>query len=115
MHRRLFTAVSLTALLATAAHPLLVLGQDKVEGVVVNTNLTACSFKPGGCAGHLVLETQQSGKPTQTTIQVPLGTQIKKGGEQTYLPTLQDQAVTVLLTTKKGEKVAQSIDVVGKR
>src|SRR5713226_8162448 len=59
-------------------------GQERVEGIVVSTKLTRCSFKPGGCEGNLVLETPRGDQKEQLTIKVPLGTQIKKGTEDIY-------------------------------
>jgi len=92
----MFARIALaTALALTFAQG--VSAQDKIEGKVLSTTLTHCDFKPGGCAGHLVLETTHAGKPTQMTVQVPLGTTIKKGNETAYLPTLNGSAVVIVL------------------
>jgi hypothetical protein len=99
------------ALLASAS---LGFGQERVEGVVVSTKLTKCSFKPGGCEGNLVLETPRGDKKEQLTIQVPLGTQIKKGNEDIYLPALRGNLVAVTHVSDKGETVAKSIEVIKK-
>ncbi|HLQ25649.1 MAG TPA: hypothetical protein VK138_07145 [Acidiferrobacterales bacterium] len=48
----------------------------------------------------------------QVAIKVPLGTQIKKGNEYTYLPALRGNMVTVNFIAENGEKVAKSIDVI---
>lgn len=53
--------------------------QDKIEGVVTSTKLTMCKFEPGGCAGSLKLDARHDGKVEQMSINIPLGTQIKKG------------------------------------
>lgn len=84
--------------------------QDRLEGKVLSTTLTHCDFKPGGCAGHLVLEATLAGKPTQITVQVPLGTMIKRGGETAYLPTLNGSAVIIVLNPSKTERIAKSIE-----
>ncbi|MEW5707510.1 MAG: hypothetical protein AB1830_01180 [Pseudomonadota bacterium] len=86
-------------------------GQDMIEGTVTGTKLTRCSFKPGGCEGSLVLETRSEGKVAQITIKVPLGTPIKKGAEDVYLPTLNGKEVRIVHGMEKGETVARSIEV----
>lgn len=85
--------------------------QDVIEGTVTGTKLTRCSFKPGGCEGSLVLETRGGGKLEQITIKVPLGTPIKKGTEDVYLPTLNGKEVRIVHGLEKGEKVAKSIEI----
>jgi len=87
-------------------------GQERVEGVVVSTKLTRCSFKPGGCEGSLVLETPRGDKKEQVTIQVPLGTQIKKGTEDIFLPALRGNLVAVTQVSDRGAKVARSIELI---
>jgi len=89
-------------------------GQERVEGVVVSTKLTKCNFKPGGCEGNLVLETPRGDTKEQLTIKVPLGTQIKKGTEDIYLPALRGNLVAVTHVSDNGEKVAKSIEVIKK-
>lgn len=89
-------------------------GQERVEGVVVSTKLTRCSFKPGGCEGNLVLETPRGDTKEQVTIKVPLGTQIKQGTEDIFLPALRGNLVAVTHVSDKGEKVAKSIEVIKK-
>ena len=89
-------------------------GQERVEGVVVSTKLTKCSFKPGGCEGNLVLETPHGDTKEQLTIQVPLGTQIKKGTEDIFLPALRGNLVAVTHISENGEKVAKSIELIKK-
>ena len=87
-------------------------GQERIEGVVVSTKLTKCSFKPGGCEGNLVLETPRGDKKAQLTIKVPLGTQIKKGTEDIFLPALRGNLVAVTQVSDNGAKVAKSIEVI---
>lgn len=84
--------------------------QDRIEGKVVGTTLTHCDFKPGGCAGHLVLETTEAGKAAQVTVQVPLGTMIRRGTETAYLPTLNGTRVVILLDPAKADRTAKSIE-----
>jgi hypothetical protein len=97
-------AVVLLALVQGAA------AQQKLEGKVLGITLTHCDFKPGGCAGHLVLETTQAGETAQVTVQVPLGTMIKRGNETAYLPTLNGNRVAIVLDPSKAETTAKSID-----
>ena len=105
-------AMRLALALVLSAYAMIGFGQDRLDGVVVSTKLTQCSFKPGGCAGSLVLEVQRAGKLEQVAIKVPLGTQIKKGNEYTYLPALRGNLVSVTHVTENGEKVARSIEVI---
>jgi len=89
-------------------------GQERIEGVVVSTKLTKCTFKPGGCEGNLVLETPRGDMKEQLTIKVPLGTQIKKDNEDIFLPALRGNLVAVTHVSESGEKVAKSIEVIKK-
>jgi hypothetical protein len=100
-------AVATTLLLAL---PHASSAQDKLEGQVLSTTLTHCDFKPGGCAGHLVLETTQAGKAAQVTVQVPLGTMIRRGSETAYLPSLNGSRVVIALDPTKAEQTATSIE-----
>jgi hypothetical protein len=87
-------------------------GQEKIEGKVVNTNLTACSVMPGKvgtCEGTLVLESKANGKAHQATFKVTRDTILKKGDEKLFLFQLQGAAVTIHVVADKGEKVAQSV------
>lgn len=86
--------------------------QEKLEGVVKSTKLTACQFKPGGCAGDLVLEVQRDGKAVPVLVKVPLGTLIKKSDETAYLPSLRGNMVAIAYVEKNGETIAKSIDVI---
>jgi len=88
------------------------LAQERLQGKVVATKLTHCDFKPGGCAGTLTLEVAARGQGMQSTIDVPLGTVIRKGSETVYLPALRGRDITVVLASHQGALVAKSIDVV---
>ena len=90
------------------------LAQEKIEGKVLQTKLTACELKPGGCAGSMVIEVDRQGKLEQVTVQVRLGVLIRHGNEYLYLPALRGSVVSVAHVTEKGEFVAKSIDVVKK-
>ena len=106
MRRRQFMNAALAGTLFALSWP--AVGQEKVEGKVLSTKLTACTFKPGGCEGTMVLETA---KPEQLTIKVPLGTMIQKGNETVYLPALRGRIVGVTYVTEKDEKIARAIDL----
>ena len=112
MHKTPSLILQLGLVIALLASASVGFGQERVEGVVVSTKLTKCSFKPGGCEGNLVLETQQGDTKEQLTIQVPLGTQIKKGTEDILLPALRGNLVAVTQVSEKGEKVAKLIEVI---
>lgn len=99
-------------LIVLLAYASISFGQERVEGVVVSTKLTRCSFKPGGCEGNLVLETPRGDTKEQLTIKVPLGTQIKKGTEDIFLPALRGNLVAVTQVSENGEKVAKSIELI---
>jgi len=75
--------VVLAGLLLALASPAIEAAEERIEGTVVSTALTACDFKPGTCGGSLVLDTK--GKDGQVTVKVPKGTQIKKGGDHVFL------------------------------
>ena len=81
---------------------------------MVSTKLTTCTFKPGGCEGNLVLETPRGNTKEHVTIKVPLGTQMKKGTEDVFLPALRENLVAVTQVSEDGEKVAQSIELITK-
>ena len=107
-----FTVVALTISLQPG------LAQEKMEGKVVSTNLTACSVVPGKvgtCEGTLVLESKKEGKPYQTTVKVTRDTALKKGDEKVFLFQLQGAPVTVIFPEGKGEKVAQSVVTKGRK
>jgi len=111
MFNRFASRLPIAFLLAFALLPSVGFSQEKTEGVVASTKLTACQFKPGGCEGYLTLDTKGAAKTEQVTIKVALGTPIKKGNETVYLPALRGKLVAVSYVTDKGEKLAKSIDV----
>lgn len=93
------------------------LAQEKVEGTVVKTNLTACSVVPGKvgtCEGTLVLESTKDGKPHQTTVKITRDTVLKKGDAKLFLFQLQSAPVTVTFSEGKSEKVARSVTTKGR-
>ena len=104
-------------LLAVAALALLLrapagLTQEKIEGRVVGTKLTHCDMnvKVGGCAGTLKMERKAGDKTEELTINVPLGTPIKRGTETVYLPALRGKTVAVIQVMEKNERVATAIE-----
>lgn len=107
MSRRSFLIAALAAALCGLSGT--ALAQEKIEGRVLSTKLTVCTFTPGGCEGTMVIETGV--KPEQVTIKVPLGTIMRKGSETVYLPALRGRVVTVTHVTEKGERIARAIDV----
>ena len=111
MYSRFVSRLPIAFLLAFALFPSVGFGQEKAEGTVVSTKLTACEMKPGGCEGYLTLETKGAAKAEQLSIKVALGTPIKKGNEYVYLPALRGKLVAVSYVTDKGEKLAKSIEV----
>ena len=112
MHKTPSLILQLGLVIALLAYASVGFGQERVEGVVVSTKLTKCSFKPGGCEGNLVLEMPRGDKKEQLTIKVPLGTQIKKGTEDIFLPALRGNLVAVTQVSDNGAKVAKSIEVI---
>ncbi len=96
-------------LLVALAAPLVEAAEERIEGTVISTTLTACDFKPGTCEGSLVLDTK--GKDGQVTVKVPKGTQIKKGNDHMLLPGLKGSQVTIAYVNDKGARVAKSIEV----
>lgn len=88
------------------------LAQEKIEGKVVRTDVTVCDMnvKVGGCAGTLTIERKAGDKTEQLTINVPLGTPIKRGIETAYLPALRGKTVAVTQMMEKNERVAKAIE-----
>jgi hypothetical protein len=92
--------------------PVRALGQEKVEGKVIKTELTSCSVVPGKvgtCEGTLVLEHKVDGKPRQMTVKVTRDTVLKKGDDKLFLFQLQGGLVTINFINEKGEKLAHSV------
>lgn len=88
------------------------LSQERIEGKVVGTRLTHCDInvKVGGCAGTLKMERRTGEKTEELTINVPLGTPIKRGTETVYLPALRGKTVAVTQVMEKNERVAKVIE-----
>jgi hypothetical protein len=110
---------SVHVLLSAAAAVLLAyapagFSEDKIEGKVVGTKLTHCDMnvKIGGCAGSLKLERKAGDKNEELTINVPLGTPIKRGTETVYLPALRGKTVAVTQVMEKNERVAKAIELI---
>lgn len=100
---------TLTGLLFGVAPSAIEAAEERIEGTVVSTALTACDMKPGTCEGTLVLDTKGKGGPV--TVKVPKGTAIKKSNDHLFLPGLKGQTVAVTYAEDKGEKVAKAIEV----
>lgn len=100
------------AALGMLAHAPAGLSQEKIEGKVVGTKLTHCDMnvKVGGCAGTLKMERKAGDKMEELTINVPLGTPIKRGTETVYLPALRGKTVAVTQVMEKNERVAKAIE-----
>ncbi len=109
MKTSVLSIVTLTGLLVPFASPVVVAAEERIEGTVISTTLTACDFKPGTCEGSLVLDTK--GQDGQVTVKVPKGTQIKKGNNHVLLPGLKGSQVTIAYVNDKGARVATSIEV----
>ena len=109
--KKVIGSIFVCALVVAIFNPLS-FGQEKIEGKVVNTNLTACSVVPGKvgtCEGTLILENMKDGKPNQMTVKITRDTMLRKGDEKVFLFQLQGAAVTIHFLTEKGEKLAQSV------
>ncbi len=106
--RATFSIIGLALLLYAPAG----LSQDKIEGRVTGTTLTHCDMnvKVGGCAGTLKMERKAGDKTEELTINVPLGTPIKRGTESVYLPALRGKTVVVTQVIDKNERVAKAIE-----
>ena len=100
--------------MAVAISPLAAMAQEKVQGKVTNTKLTACKPRAngGGCEGTLTLETNVNGKAEKMPIKVAMDTIIRRGKDFIFLPATQGSTVAVDYKVEKGEKAATSIEVV---
>lgn len=107
--KRSVYVVAVTGMLVAVAAPAALGAEERVEGTVLSTTLTACEFKPGTCEGALVLDTK--GKDGHVTVEVPKGTQIKKGNDHLFLPGLKGSQVAITYVDDKGARVAKSIEV----
>lgn len=104
----LFAAASLVVLHAPVAF-----AQEKTEGKVVATKLTACDFnkKVGGCAGTFKMERKGGDKTEELTFNVRPGTPITRGTETVYLPALRGKTVVVTHIQEKNELIAKAVEV----
>jgi len=102
---------------AVGITPLAALAQEKIQGKVLRTKLTACQPRPngGGCEGTLTLETNTGGKAEQVPFKVTADTIIKNGKNFIFLPATQGSTVAVNYKVEKGEKAATAIEVVTAR
>jgi len=92
-------------------------GQEKIEGTVIQTNLTSCSVVPGKagtCEGTLVLESKANGKAHQATFKITRDTVLKRGDEKVFLFQLQGSPAIIAFSENKGEKMAQSVVTKGR-
>lgn len=106
--RAVFSATGLVLLLHAPAG----FSQEKIEGKVTGTKLTHCDMnvKVGGCAGTLKMERKAGDKTEELTINVPLGTPIRRGTETVYLPALRGKTVVITQVIEKNERVAKAIE-----
>lgn len=114
MRRSFIRALYATAGVMLLVHATAGFSQEKIEGRVVGTTLTHCDMnvKIGGCAGTLKMERKAGDKTEEVTINVPLGTPIKRGTETVYLPALRGKTIVVTQVTEKNERVAKAIEQV---
>lgn len=83
--------------------------EERIEGAVVKTHLTACAVVPGKvgtCEGTLELEPQAG---ERVALQVTRDTVLKKGEEKAFLFQLQGSSATVAYVTEGDQKVATSV------
>jgi hypothetical protein len=107
MSKVLNSRVSIALAAFVAAQAPFAFAQEKLEGRVVDTKLTACGVvagKPGKCEGTFVLES--NGK--QAAVKVTRDTVLKKGNEQPFLFQLKGAPVTV---TMGRDNVARLVEV----
>jgi len=107
--RRSLVAVVLATAFALSACASDVSAQQRIEGTVVSTKMTACDMKPGSCEGTMVVDTKAA--PGQVTIKVQKGTVIRHGDGHLFLPGTKGRTVAITYVESKGENVAQSIEV----
>lgn len=117
MKQKVSIRLVMALMLMLMASPPFAFSQEKVDGNIIKTNLTACSVVPGKmgtCEGTLILENMKDGKPNQMTVKVTRDTALKKGDEKVFLFRLQDAPVTVTVSETKNEKVAESVVAKGR-
>ncbi len=106
-HRFTIIVSAVVVLLAVAS---VVQAQQRIEGTVVSTKLTACDMKPGGCEGTMTLDTKGA-TPGQVTIKIQKGTVLKHGDGHLFLPGTMGRSVAITYVEDKGEKIAKSVEV----
>jgi hypothetical protein len=86
--------------------------EERLEGQVVKTHLTACSPVPekvGTCEGTLELEHQVGGRPERATVQITRDTVLKKGEQKAFLFQLEGSDAAVTYVTEGAQKMATSV------
>ena len=86
--------------------------EERLEGQVVKTHLTACSTVPGKvgtCEGTLELEHQVGGRPERATVQITRDTVLKKGEQKAFLFQLEGSHAAVAYVNAGDQKVATSV------
>ena len=84
--------------------------QQRIEGTVVSTKMTACDMKPGGCEGTMTVDTKGA-TSGPVTIKIQKGTVLKHGDGHLFLPGTMGRTVAVTYVEDKGEKIAKSVEV----
>ena len=112
MQRRTLVGLYLVALVWLAVGIPGSLAEERLEGKVIKTHLTACGVVPGKvgtCEGTLVLEPQGRDQGTPVTVQITRDTVLKKGQEKAFLFQLEGSTVTVAYVNAGDQKVATSV------
>jgi hypothetical protein len=112
MQRRTFVGLCLAAALWLAVGIPSSLAEERLEGKVIKTHLTACGVVPGKvgtCEGTLMLEPQGGERTAPVTVQITRDTVLKKGQEKAFLFQLEGSTVTVAYVTAGDQKVARSV------
>lgn len=92
--------------------------EERLEGRVIKTHLTACSPVPekvGTCEGTLELEHQVGGRPERATVQITRDTVLKKGEQKAFLFQLEGSPAAVAYVKDGDQKVATSVITKGER
>jgi hypothetical protein len=86
--------------------------EERLEGQVVKTQLTACSTAPGKvgtCEGTLELAHQVGEKAERVTVQVTRDTILKQGERKAFLFQLEGSHAMVTYVTTGDHKLATSV------
>lgn len=86
--------------------------EERLEGQVVKTHLTACSTVPGKvgtCEGTLELEHRVGERPERMTVQITRDTVLKKGEQKAFLFQLEGSSAAVAYVTEGDQRVATSV------